>query len=231
MVLTLLKLRSFEHLSSHTLTIAGGKKIFKGDMTTSSDLFKKFTLESVSQMASTSMKEQKRMRDDLAEQYPMLADFWEEIIPKKQELMLVRCHDQVFMVTHAGTTKPEVLFFRHHDGQYLPHLHLLHQYPFILPRVQVDIGGCKYVVSGANVMCQGLTSAGGMIDDNIKVGDAVAIHVEGKLHAVGVGFAMMAPKEIRTKNKGPCIDNVHHLGDGLWMNPVLSASAITKKKE
>jgi PUA domain protein len=199
-------------------------------MTTSSDIFKKFTLESVAQMAATSMKDQKRMRDDLAEQYPSLAEHWEDILPKKVELMLVRCHEQVFMVTHAGTT-PEVLFFRHHNGPYLPHLKLLHQYPFILPRVQCDIGGCRYVISGANVMCQGLTSAGGSLDDDIKVGDVVAIHVEGKKLAVGVGLCTMAPKEIRAKNKGPCIDNVHHLGDGLWMNPILSASSVSKRKE
>jgi PUA domain protein len=197
---------------------------------TSSDIFKKFTLESVAQMASTSMKDQKRMRDDLFEQFPLLADHWEDILPKKTELMLVRCHDQVFMVTHASQ-KPEVLFFRHHDGPYLPHLKVLHRYPFILKRAQVDIGGCKYVVSGANIMCQGLTSPGGALDDTIVEGDVVALHVEGKRHAVGVGIASMTANEIRAKNKGPCIDNVHHLGDGLWMNPVLSASSVTKRKE
>ncbi|EPY37690.1 PUA domain protein [Angomonas deanei] len=109
----------------------------------------------------------------------------------------------------------------------MPHLKLLHKYPFILEAQQVDIGGCKYVVSGANIMCQGLTSEGGQLSDKAKEGDVVAVYVEGKEHAVAVGTMMMSPEEIRSKNKGPCIENVHHLGDGLWMNPILSASHIS----
>jgi len=195
----------------------------------SSDLFKKFTLESVAQMASTSQKEQKKVREELMESYPQLpTDAWEDILPKKSDLMVVRCHDQVYMVTPATAT-PTVLFFRHHEGPWLPHLRFLHIYPQILPQHQVDVGGCRYVISGANVMCQGLTSPGGVIGENIDAGQPVAIYIEGKEHAVAIGLALMSSEEIQKKNKGPCVENIHHLGDGLWMNPVLSASAITKK--
>ncbi|KAK7200705.1 cytoplasmic translation machinery associated protein [Novymonas esmeraldas] len=192
---------------------------------TSSDLFKKFTLDNVAQIASCSQKEQKEVREDLAEQYPMLADYWEEILPKKTDIYIIRCQGQVHCITLVSS-QPEVLFFNHHGGPYLPHLKLLHKYPFILRGHQVDIGGCRYVVSGANVMCQGLTSAGGTIDDDTAEGDVVAVYVEGKEHAVALGTMLMSPEEIRAKNKGPCIENVHHLGDGLWMNPILSSSHI-----
>ena len=40
--------------------------------------------------------------------------------------------------------------------------------PFILPSVQVDRGAIKFVMQGANIMCPGLTSAGGRIDENMK---------------------------------------------------------------
>ena len=32
--------------------------------------------------------------------------------------------------------------------------------PFILPKMQVDKGAIKFILSGANIMCPGLTSAG-----------------------------------------------------------------------
>ena len=36
--------------------------------------------------------------------------------------------------------------------------------PFILPRQQVDKGAIKFVLSGANIMCPGLTSPGAKLD-------------------------------------------------------------------
>lgn len=199
-------------------------------MTSSADLFKKFTLESVAQIATSKLKEQKEVRQALADQYPMLESYWEEILPKKQEVLLIRCHDQVYCVA-LQSAKPEVLFFRHHDGPYYPHLRLLHRYPFILPSHQVDIGGCKYVVSGANIMCQGLTSAGGIIQEDLDEGTPVSIYIEGKQHAVAVGCMMMSSADVVKKNKGPCVENIHHLGDGLWMNYALSASHIGSQKK
>lgn len=194
-------------------------------MPSSADLFKKFTLESVAQIATSKQKEQKEARDALAFQYPMLADFWEELLPKKEEVLIIRCHDQVHCIARQSS-KPEVLFFKHHDSPYYPHLRLLHKYPFILKGHQVDIGGCRFVVSGANIMCQGLTSQGGRIEDGMEEDDLVAIYIEGKQHAVAVGKMMMSSDRIREKNKGPCIENVHHMGDGLWINYHLSASHI-----
>ncbi len=32
--------------------------------------------------------------------------------------------------------------------------------PFMLPKMQVDKGAIKFILSGANIMCPGLTSAG-----------------------------------------------------------------------
>ncbi|KEG08243.1 cytoplasmic translation machinery associated protein [Trypanosoma grayi] len=194
----------------------------------SADLFKKFTLQNVAQIANITNKEQAQVRKDLAEQYPLLADYWEDIIPKKSDIMLVRCHDQVHCVTLVSA-QPEVLFFNHHGGPYIPHLKLLQKYPFILPKHQVDIGACKYVVSGANIMCPGLTSKGGYISPDIAAGQVVAVYVEGKEHAVAIGKMLMPSEEIERVNSGPCIENVHHLGDGLWMNRILSASHIGAK--
>ncbi|CAJ1007490.1 putative Pre-PUA-like domain/PUA domain containing protein [Leishmania naiffi] len=195
-------------------------------MATSADLFKKFTLENVAQIASSSHKEQKEVREELAEQYPALREHWEEILPKKSDIFIIRCQGQVHCITLVSS-QPEVLFFNHHGGPYMPHLRLLHKYPFMLKGHQMDIGGCRHVISGANVMCQGLTSAGGVVADDTEEGEVVGVYVEGKAHAVAVGVMLISSEEIKERNRGPCIENVHHLGDGLWMNPILSASHIS----
>ncbi|CCW67666.1 unnamed protein product [Phytomonas sp. Hart1] len=195
-------------------------------MASSSELFQKFTLQNVAQIASSSRKEQQAVRQDLRAQFPVFEDYWDEVLPPKQDIFIIRCQGQVRCITLVSS-RPEVLFFNHHDGPYMPHLRLLHKYPFLLKRHQVDIGGCRSVVSGANIMCQGLTSDGGRIEPGIPRGEVVSVHIEGKKHAVGLGIMLMSSDEIQSVNSGPCIANVHHLGDGLWMNPILSASHIS----
>ena len=37
--------------------------------------------------------------------------------------------------------------------------------PDMMPKLQVDRGAIKFVLSGANIMCPGLTSAGGRLDE------------------------------------------------------------------
>lgn len=191
----------------------------------SADLFKKFTLENVAQIASSNHKEQAAVRRALAEQYPCLEEYWEEILPKKQDIYIIRCQGQIHCITLVSP-RPEVLFFNHHDGPYFPHLKLVHKYPFMLPSHQVDLGGCKHIVSGANVMCQGLTSEGGSVTPGIPEGEIIAVYIEGKNHAVAVGTTLLSSEEIVQKNQGHCVESVHHLGDGLWMNPILSASLL-----
>lgn len=42
-----------------------------------------------------------------------------------------------------------------------------------MPKVQVDGGAVKFVLSGADIMCPGLTSAGGRISPDLKEGTIV----------------------------------------------------------
>ena len=39
--------------------------------------------------------------------------------------------------------------------------------PEIMKKFQVDRGAIKFVLSGANIMCPGLTSPGGLLDDEV----------------------------------------------------------------
>jgi predicted RNA-binding protein (TIGR00451 family) len=94
----------------------------------------------------------------------------------------------------------EPLFFQERDGPYFPSLRLYHkcaplallpiircckdfsrQYvflfvaadPFFMTKVQVDTGAIKFVLSGANIMCPGLYSAGGRLDTDFAAGHPV----------------------------------------------------------
>ena len=60
------------------------------------------------------------------------------------------------------TSENDVLFFNKEDFL-VPHLRLLHRYPELLPRMQIDKGGLKHIFDGSNVMCPGLTSPGGIL--------------------------------------------------------------------
>lgn len=40
--------------------------------------------------------------------------------------------------------------------------------PNIMKKLQVDRGAIKFVLAGANIMCPGLTSPGGELDDEVE---------------------------------------------------------------
>ena len=65
----------------------------------------------------------------------------------------------------------------------------------MLPPQQVDKGAIKFVLSGANIMCPGLTSPGGKIT-SIEREKVVAIMAEGKRHALAIGVTKMTSDEM-----------------------------------
>ncbi|KAK3418664.1 hypothetical protein EUGRSUZ_H03249 [Eucalyptus grandis] len=85
-----------------------------------------------------------------------------------------------------------------------------------MKKLQVDSGAIKFVLAGANIMCPGLTSPGGALDDEVGAETPVAIMAEGKQHALAIGFTKMSAKDIRAVNKGIGVDNMHYLNNGLW---------------
>jgi len=64
-----------------------------------------------------------------------------------------------------------------------------------LPPQQVDKGAIKFVLSGANIMCPGLTSPGGKMTQCDK-NTVVAIMAEGKQHALAIGITKMTTDEM-----------------------------------
>ena len=69
----------------------------------------------------------------------------------------------------------ELLFVQPKDRPMIPLLKLLHKYPYIMPQLQCDKGAIKHVLTGADIMCPGLTSPGGKIDPVITKGQVVVL--------------------------------------------------------
>jgi PUA domain protein len=61
--------------------------------------------------------------------------------------------------------------------------------------MQVDKGAIRFVLSGANIMCPGLTSPGAKMS-NLDNGKVATIMAEGKEHALAVGKLVMSTEEM-----------------------------------
>ncbi|KAL1236993.1 Malignant T-cell-amplified sequence [Trichinella spiralis] len=157
-------------------------------------MFKKFNeKESVSGMQQLKSSVQKEIRKKLLELYPSIEPYMDQILPKKEPFRLLKCHDRVEILIGPNG---DLLFFKSRDGSFIPTLRLLHQYPFLLPWQQVDKGAIRFVLSGANVMCPGLTSRGAKLTPEIEKNSVVAIMAEGKQHAMAIGEMKMSSEEI-----------------------------------
>jgi len=176
-------------------------------------MFRKFTVEeSIKTRSKVKSSEQRAIRAQVLDQYPALEPFMDEIFPKKEPLIVCKCINYVQMVLDQQN---EFIFFQSRKGPFLPTLRFLHKYPDILPKYRVDRGAIRFVLSGANIMAPGLTSAGAEMDD-VPAESVVAIMAEGKEHALAIGVTTMSTKEIRDTNKGISVENTHYLKDGLW---------------
>lgn len=146
-------------------------------------------------------------------QYPALEPVIDELIPKKSHIELIKCEDKIQLYSVDG----EVLFFQKFD-ELIPSLKLVHKFPEAYPTVQVDRGAIKFVLSGANIMCPGLTSAGAKLPDSpgFEKDTIVVINSENKENALAIGKLLMSTEDIKKNNKGHGVEMIHHLGDPLW---------------
>ncbi|KAI8923701.1 hypothetical protein BC831DRAFT_469880 [Entophlyctis helioformis] len=181
---------------------------------TQTALFKKFNpKEDIAGQTQLKSSVQRAVRSKILEQFPALAPHIDDLLPKKSPVFLVKCLDRVSLIS----VNNETLFFNSFDGPYYPTLRVLHRFPDIMPKVQVDRGAIKFVLKGADVMCPGLTSPGGRLpDEDLPCETIVAIMAEGKEHAVAIGLTRMTVSSIKSVNKGTGLLNVHYLNDGLW---------------
>lgn len=101
-------------------------------------------------------------------------------------------HDHIeLLVNSAG----DQLFFRCREGPWMPSLRLFHRFPVFLPKLQVDKGAIRFVLSGANIMCPGLTSPGAFMNP-VDKGAVVAIMAEGKDNCMAIGLTTLSTEEM-----------------------------------
>ena len=65
----------------------------------------------------------------------------------------------------------------------------IHVDPMMLPQLQVDKGAIKFVLSGANIMCPGLTSPAAKMDDvpeNSVVVSILTSHKRERLSSISI---------------------------------------------
>lgn len=120
-------------------------------------------------------------------------------------MSLSRCSHEHIEVLVGGNG--DFLFFRQREATWVPTLRLLHKCklgnsrpnelyckchptlyfvsdPFILPWQQVDKGAIRFVLSGANIMCPGLTSPGAKMTNSPKGTVVVKSHFKQFLRTV-----------------------------------------------
>ncbi|AOW00773.1 hypothetical protein LXG23DRAFT_51289 [Yarrowia lipolytica] len=176
-------------------------------------MFKKFSHENINSKANVKSSSQRALKAKLVAQFPDMEPVVDQIIPKKAQLVHVKCQDRISLYTIDG----KVMFFQHFDDELVPSLHLVHQFPQYFPSIKTDRGAIKFVLSGANIMCRGLTSKGAELpDEPMEKDQIVIVNAEGKEHALAVGKLTMSTKEIEEVNNGIGVELLHYLGDGLW---------------
>ncbi|KAI3389161.1 hypothetical protein SNEBB_009717 [Seison nebaliae] len=177
-------------------------------------MFKKFVdNDNISTCNQMKRNDLKTVKEKIIRRYPILTSYMNIAFPKREVAKIAKCTDHIEILCDF---KGNPQFFRSKGTPFIPTLQLLHQYPQMMTRQQVDKGAIKFVISGANIMCPGLTSTGAKLEANIDEDEYVAIMAEGKEHAMAIGRMRMSSEKIQEVNKGIAIDLVHYLNDGLW---------------
>ncbi|XP_024540282.1 malignant T-cell-amplified sequence 1 homolog [Selaginella moellendorffii] len=206
------------HRSARSEELRSGRCCCARDRGSNFEMFKKFSQEEVTAQNQVKASVQRKIRQSVAEEYPELEPVLDDILPKKSPVIVAKCQNHVNLILVNNVP----LFFNVRDGPYMPTLRLLHQYPTVMKKLQVDRGAIKFVLAGANIMCPGLTSPGGGLDESVAAEAPVAIMAEGKQHALAIGFTKMSALDIKNINKGIGVDNMHYLNDGLWKTQQLN---------
>ena len=104
-------------------------------------MFKKFSPEeTISSTSQVKNSVQRSIIAQIVEQYPLLEEAIESILPKK-ELLIAKCPENVQLIV----VKDEIVFYNQKDGPFYPSLRLVHKYPAMINRMQVDKGAIRFV--------------------------------------------------------------------------------------
>ncbi|MBR9677183.1 DUF1947 domain-containing protein [Candidatus Woesearchaeota archaeon] len=117
--------------------------------------------------------------------------------------------DRIALKDNVLFVNDKPLFFVREE-QYVPLLTFL-QEQIVLPKVIVDMGAVKFVISGADIMRPGITSF-----ETFNKNDFVVIVDANNQKPLAVGTALDNSEELKNSSSGKAIKNIHYVGDTLW---------------
>ncbi len=82
----------------------------------------------------------------------------------------------------------------------------------LFPSATVDEGAIKFLLNGADVMRPGIKA----YDSWGPEGRTVVVKEQKKGRAIAVGSSLVSSEGAMAMEKGPCLKNVHHVGDRYW---------------
>ena len=157
------------------------------------------------------------IRANILELFPRLTDVVDTILVSP--LMVIKGKGDFAFSTFLVANNEIVFIQSSKDCPWLPTLRIVHQYPSMMPKMQVDTGAIKFVLRGAHVMAPGLVEAkGGAVEKNVPVNSPVQITADTCVNACGVGILSVPSDDIGPDSTGQAIESVHCIGDGLWKN-------------
>ena len=121
---------------------------------------------------------------------------------------------------HASCEEPEEgVVFVHFDGRVFVKAGAV-VVPFLgsaealslFPSATVDEGAIRFLLNGADVMRPGIRG----FDAWGEPGKTVVVKEERKGRAIAVGMSLVSSDEAKGMSKGPCLKNLHHVGDRYW---------------
>ena len=142
-------------------------------------------------------------------------DIWElseKLSAALKKSDLVTPKDRVELVDETiYTVNGEARFFIQGD-KVLPTLKSLLVVPTLLKHVVVDMGAIPFIMKGADIMRPGIKDC----DAAIEKGELVVVVDEKHSKPLCVGMAVYSGVEIKALSKGPCVKNLHYVGDKIW---------------
>ena len=176
-----------------------------------SEKYQAIKLENISKQ-SLKASQEKAFRKQLLESIPKIEQIIDQIWTKKTEIQTGKLPN-----FHIYFLSGEPSFLQGKEGPIIPHLKLLHKYPFLLPTCQVDEGGIKHLITGADVMIPGMISEGGRLPTEKEIPhNIVAVMCEGMENAIAIGQMQMTAEEMKLKGKDIGVKVYTYIGDKTW---------------
>lgn len=123
---------------------------------------------------------------------------------KKDSCEIVENNDMKYIVVNG------MAVFFYYEDEVVPTLRLLQERK-LLSEMVVDMGAVKFVVNGADIMRPGIVEIA-----DVNEGEYVVIVDENNRKALAVGIALYSGEEMKQKDGGKVIKNIHYVGDELW---------------